>query len=152
MMNEKFKKTIKIIHKRLEDNKIKWALVGSTNMQLQGMDVQPHDLDVVVQLKDLEKTREIFSDYNASAVKELKPLTDEPAWEVRMKIDDVEVQIFSQSDTGEYVSKLLTDKLTKIKLENVEIPCFTLEAEAQTYAETNREHKAHLIQEFLERA
>ncbi len=152
MMDEKFKKTIKIIHKRLEYNKIKWALVGSTNMQLQGMNVSPHDLDVVVQLKDLEKTREIFSDYDASAVKELKPLTDEPAWEVRMEIDGVEVQIFAQMDTGAYVSKLLANKLVKMILENVEIPCFTLEVEAQTYAETNREHKAHLIQEFLKRA
>lgn len=152
MITEKFKKTIKIIHKRLENNKIKWALVGSTNMQLQGMNVSPHDLDIVVQLNDLEKMQEIFSEYNASAIKELKPLTDKPAWEVRMKINDLEIQIFAQRDTGEYVSKLLANKLAKIRLENIEIPCFTLEAEAQTYAETNREHKAHLIQEFLKRA
>lgn len=84
MITEKFKKTIKIIHKRLENNKINWALVGSTNMQLQGMNVQPHDLDVVVQLKDLEKMREIFSDYTVSAVKKLKPLTNEQAWEVKI--------------------------------------------------------------------
>lgn len=152
MITEKFKKAIKIIHKILENNKIKWALVGSTNMQLQGMNVQPHDLDIVVQLKDLEKTQEIFSEYNVSDIKELKPLTDEPAWEVKLEINNVECQIFAQLDTGEYVRKLLANKLEKIRLENVEIPCFTLEAEAQTYAETNRENKSNLIQEFLKRA
>ena len=152
MINENFKKAIKIIHELMNENEIKWALVGSTNMQLQGMDVNPHDLDIVVQLKDLEKIQEIFSEYDDSAIKELKPLTDEPAWEVRMKIDDTEIQIFAQRDTGEYVSKLLKNKLIKIKLGNIEIPCFTLEAEAQTYAKTNREHKAHLIREFLKRA
>ena len=136
----------------MNKNKIKWALIGSTNMQLQGMEVSPHDLDIVVQLKDLEKMREIFSDYNVSAVKELKPLTDEPGWEVKAEIGNVEVQILGERDMGEYVSKLLANKLTKIRIEDIEIPCFTLEAEAQTYAETNREHKAHLIQEFLERA
>jgi len=136
----------------MNENKIKWALIGSTNMQLQGMNVNPHDLDIVVQLKDLEKIREIFSDYNASAIKELKPLTNEPGWEVKLNIENVEVHILGERDTGEYVSKLLSDRLTKIKIDDIKIPCFTLEAEAQTYAETNREHKAHLIQEFLERA
>ena len=82
----------------------------------------------------------------------MKPLTDEPGWEVKAEIGNVEVQILGERDMGEYVSKLLANKLTKIRIEDIEIPCFTLEAEAQTYAETNREHKAHLIQEFLERA
>lgn len=150
MINENFKKAIKIIHKLMNENKIKWALIGSTNMQLQGINVNPHDLDIVVQLKDLEKIREIFSDYNASAVKKLKPLTDEPSWEVKLKIKNVKVQILGERDTGEYVSKLLANKLTKKKIDDIKIPCFTLEAEAQSYTETNRKHKAHLIQEFLE--
>lgn len=152
MINEKFKKAIKTIHKLMNENKIKWALIGSTNMQLQGMDINPRDLDIVVQLKDLEKMREIFSEYDASAVKELKPLTDEPGWEVKLDVGNVEVHILGERDTGEYVSKLLANKLTRIKIDDIEIPCFTLEAEAQTYAETNREYKARLIQEFLEHA
>ena len=152
MLNENFKNAVKIIHKLLNENKIKWALIGSTNMQLQGISVNPRDLDIVVRLKDLERIQEIFSDYNVSAVKELKPLTDEPAWEVKMEIGNVEVQILGEKDTGEYVSKLLSNRITKIKVDNIEIPCFTLDAEAQTYAETNREHKAHLIQEFLKYA
>lgn len=135
----------------MNDNKIKWALIGSTNMQLQGMNVNPYDLDIVVQLKDLEKMREIFSDYNPSTIKELKLLTNEPVLELKINIGNVEVQILGEKDTGNYVSKLLANKLTKIKIDKIEIPCFTLEAEAQTYAKTNREHKAHLIQEFLER-
>lgn len=148
-MKANFKKAIKIIHKLLNENKIKWALVGSTDMQLQGMDVNPRDLDIVVQLKDLEKMQEIFSEYNASPVKKLEPMTDEPAWEVKIEIEGVEVQILGERNTGEYVSKLLVNRLTKIKLDDIEIPCFTLEAEAQAYTETNREHKARLIHKFL---
>ena len=150
MINENFKKAIKIIHELMNENKIKWALVGSTNMKLQGINVNPRDLDIVVQLKDLDKIREIFSEYSASAVKELEPFTDEPSWEVKLKIGVVEAQFFGQRNTGEYVRKLLANRSTKIKIDDIEIPCFTLEAEAQTYAETNREHKAHLIQEFLD--
>ena len=152
MINSNFKKAIKIIYRLLNENNIKWALIGSTNMQLQRVDVQPHDLDIVVQLRDLEKMQEIFSEYNASSIRELKPLTDKPGWEVRVEINGVEVQILGEMDTGEYVSKLLANKLIKIPLDDIEIPCFTLEAEAQTYAETKREHKAYLIREFLKHA
>lgn len=110
-MNSNFKKAIKIIHERLESNNIKWALVGSMNMQLQGMNVQPRDLDVIIQLKDLEKMREIFSEYNPSLIKELKPFVDEPVWDVIIKIGDVEIQLFAERDTGPYVKKIISWKI-----------------------------------------
>jgi len=152
MITPNFNKAIKIIHNLLNENKIKWCLVGSTNMQLQGMDVHPHDLDIVVQLKDLEKIPKIFSKYESSPVTKLEPMTDEPAWDVKLKIGDVEVQILGERDTGEYVSKLLANRLIMIKLDNIKIHCFTLEAEEQTYLETHREHKADLIKNFLKNA
>ncbi len=151
MIDTKFEEAIRIIFERLEKSKIKWALIGSTNMAVQGMDIKPRDLDIVVQLKDLNKMQSIFSEYHASAVKELPVMTDEPAWDVKLSINLVEVQVLGERDTGEYVGKLLANKLIHIRMDNLAIPCFTLEAEAQTYAETNREHKARLIQEFLKR-
>lgn len=150
MVNKDIKEAIRIIHERLENKKIKWALVGSTNMQLQGIQVEPRDLDIVIQHKDLYKVSEIFSDYSASTVKELKTLTGEPAWEVKSIINGVEIQFFGGNEANTYVSKLLASEIIMIKLDSIEIPCFTLEAEARTYKETNREHKAHLIQEFLD--
>lgn len=149
MMSEEFEKTIKLISRVLENNKIKWALVGSANMAIQGMNVDPRDLDIVVQLKNLKKMTKIFLNYRPSKINELKPFTKELAWEVKLIINNIEVQIFGERDTGEYVRKLLANKLIKIKLGEAEIPCFTLKAEAQTYAETNRGHKAKLTNKFL---
>jgi len=149
MINSKFTHAIKVIHQLLDEKKISWALIGSTNMQLQGMNVNPRDLDIVVQLKDLEKMKNIFSGYLASEIRKLEPMTIEPAWEVKLDIDEVEVQILGELDTGEYVSKLLAKRLIHISLGDIQVPCFTLDAEAQTYAETKREHKANLIRDFL---
>jgi len=118
-------------------------------MKLQGMKTEPRDLDIVVQYKDLQKVSSIFSDYSASAVMELESLTNKPAWEVNVKINDADVQFIAGEEKDVYVSKLLENRIIVIKLDDIEIPCFTLEAESQTYKETNREHKAHLIQEFL---
>lgn len=92
---------------------------------------------------------EIFADYQTSAVQELSATTGEPAWDVTCQIHGVDVQFLGERDTGEYVSKLLSHRLTTIELNDIEVPCFTLEAEAQTYAETHREHKARLIKTFL---
>lgn len=150
MINQYFKNAIKIIHKRLDDNRIKWALVGSANMKLQGMEIEPHDLDIVTRCENLQKVSSIFSDYSASAVKGLESLTDKPAWEVKAKIDGAEVQFIAGDERDVYVSKLLANQITYVKLDGFDIPCFTLEAESQAYMETNREHKARLIQQYLD--
>ncbi len=149
MTSQDIKDAIKTIHERLKNNNVKWALVGSTNLQLQGMHVEPRDLDIVIQHEDLEKVSDLFSDYSSSAVERLETLLVEPAWEVKAIINGIEVQFFGGNKTDIYVSKLLANRIITMKLNDIEIPCFTLEAESQSYKETNREHKAHLIQEFL---
>lgn len=149
MVNRYVKEAIKTIYKKIGHD-IKWALVGSTNMQIQGMQIEPRDLDIVIQHKDLEKVSRIFSDYSASKVIKLKTLSGKPAWEVRATINDVKVQFFGGDEKDIYVSELLSGKIIMIELDGTKIPCFTLEAESQTYKETNREHKTNLIQKFLD--
>jgi len=148
MVSQYIQEAIKTIHKKIGHD-IKWALVGSTNMQIQGMQIEPRDLDIVIQHKDLERVSKIFSDYSASNVIKLKTFSGKPAWEVRATINSVEIQFFGGDEKDIYVIKLLSGKIIMIELDGIKIPCFTLEAESQTYKETNREHKANLIQEFL---
>ncbi len=149
MISENFKEAIKTIYGKLESSNIKWALVGSTNMQLQGMETHPRDLDIIMQYRNLGEIPELFSDYSASPVKELYSLTGRKVWEVTATINNVGVQFIGSDDKDVYVRKLLASKLTLIDLDNVKIPCFTLEAEMQTYRETNRENKAEIIKKFL---
>ncbi|MEK6822703.1 MAG: hypothetical protein AABY13_02650, partial [Nanoarchaeota archaeon] len=85
---------IRIIHEKMRGNHIMWVLVGSTNLQLQGMHVAPRDLDIVIQHKDLEKVRELFSEYSPSDVQELKTLSGERAWDVHTTIKGIECQFF----------------------------------------------------------
>lgn len=149
MLAQKTIDAIKLIHKRLEDNQIRWALVGSTNLKLQGIEVEPQDLDIVIQHKDLENVSKIFEEYSASAVKKIETLSGDDIWEVNAEINGIEIQFFGGDEKEIYVSKLLASKISMAKLQNIEIPCFTLETESQAYKETNREHKAKLIQQFL---
>jgi hypothetical protein len=151
MDEENFKRVIRIVYESINKNNIKWALIGSVNLKLQGMEIEPSDLDIVVMLEDLEKIRRIFSEYNPSKIKKLNPLGGNSAFEVKVIIEGIEVQILGEERGGVYIVNLLKNKLTKIKLEDMEIPSFTLGAEAEAYRETKREQKAALIKEFLKK-
>ena len=142
-------KSIKTIHKILEQNDIKWALVGSTNLYIQGMQIEPNDLDIILQYKDLKKITKLFSNYFASNIKELNSLTNKKVCEVNATINDIEIQFIGADNTDIYVSKLISNKLIMVSLDDIKIPCFMLEAELQCYKKTNREQKVNYIRKFL---
>ena len=142
-------KTILEVNRNLKNNKIKYALIGSANMLLQGMNVNPQDLDIIIQAKDLKKIQKIFSNDKLLPIKKLKTFTNNSAWEIKITLEKINVQILGEKDNGTYVSKLLGNKLIEISLGIIKIPCLTLMAEAQAYAETNRKQKSDLIKNFL---
>ena len=149
MINKKLKEVIILVAKKFKETKVKWALIGSTNLTLQGVDILPHDLDIVVESNNLRKIKKIFEEFKPSEFKETIPMTDKPAWEMRLNIMGVDVQIFGEKNNGIYVSKLLAKKLIYVELDNIEIPCFSLEAEMEAYSEKNRNDKVELIKKFL---
>ncbi|MEK6917854.1 MAG: hypothetical protein AABW51_02800 [Nanoarchaeota archaeon] len=159
MINEQFKDAIKVVYERLDNNTIGWALIGSTNLALQGMDLSPKDLDLVMKLDSLVYMPMLFSDYSTSRIEELKPDNSDPAWTAKLQrhpafnvhfnIGRVPVQILGEYDDGDYVSKLINRSLCYTKIGGLKIPSFTLETEADIYAETYRYEKAERIRCFL---
>lgn len=143
------KDAVRIVFSRLEGSGILWCLAGSVNMKLQGIRVEPHDLDVVIQHKNLEKVRTLFSDYSASQVMEMRTLSGQRAWDVKACVCGVDVQFFGGDEDDIYVGKMMTGMTTKVSIDKIKVPCLTLEAEMKSYMETNREHKAKIIKDFL---
>jgi hypothetical protein len=148
MIEERFMDAIKIVSRTMEGKQIEWAVVGSTNLGLHGMEVTPHDLDIAVRSDRLGEVRSLFAAYNPSPVTKLESVVND-AWEVRLAIGGVEVQIFGERADGIYVSKLLEGKLERLRARDVEVSCFTLEAEAQAYSGTGRQEKAEAIRAFV---
>lgn len=148
-MEERIKDAVRTVFSRLDGSGILWCLAGSVNMQLQGIQVKPHDLDVVIQHRDLEKVRALFSDYSVSSVREMKTLSGKPAWDVEAYVSGVKVQFFGGDENDIYVSKMIAGMTIKVSIDEIKVPCFTLEAEMKSYLETNREHKAKIIKNFL---
>lgn len=147
MITENFKKALKILSERFEKSKLKWALIGSTNMALQGMDVSPHDIDIIVNVDDFGKTRNAFSDLRPSPAEKSKY----GGLKFKLVIEGVEIEIIGEGrNDGVYIHSLLENKLTYIDVDGTKIPCFRLEVEAEAYSKTNREEKAGMIRKFIE--
>jgi len=43
-----------------QNNGIRWCLIGSMTAVIRGIDIVPHDIDIVVSVDDFEKAREVF--------------------------------------------------------------------------------------------
>ena len=68
----------------------------------------------------------------------MNTLSGKPTWDIKIEIKNTEIQILTEPNNGIYTNKLLSGNITKIKIDNILIPCLTLEAEAQAYRETAR--------------
>ncbi len=62
---------------RIEGHDISWWLTGSCALCLRGIDVKPHDVDIMLDSSDLEKVRDIFSEYT------VEPIISSKGWVVR---------------------------------------------------------------------
>ncbi len=159
MIPKQFKEAIKIIYTRINNKNFSWAFIGSTNCALQGMKLSPGDLDLVVRLDDLKWIPQIFKDYSPSKVEELRPdprdlawnakLDKHPAFNVYARVEGVDMQILGEKDDGDYVSKLIANRIVYVPFNGLKLPCFTLEAEAEAY-EIYRPKKAERIRQFLQ--
>ena len=149
MISDQFKQALKTVTEKLQNNNIQYTIIGTTSLALQGINVKPNDIDIIISLNNLKKAKDIFSEYNPSIIEKVKSSIEEPAWEIKMQIQGIEVQIIAEKQTGIYLRKLTKNNKTTIKLDNLKLSCFTLEAEAQAYQDIGRSEKAQLIREFL---
>jgi hypothetical protein len=62
--------------KKANDNDIEWWLTGSCALCVRGIPVIPHDVDIMLNSKDIDKINSIFSDYI------VEPITSSKGWVV----------------------------------------------------------------------
>lgn len=145
MIDEKFLNVLKKIALKLIG--IRWVLGGSANFALQGMDFKPRYLDIIIAYKDLEKVKDLFSEYSFSEVKEIK---NREGVEFRFDVDGAEVQICADYEHGIYYKQMKDENIIKIKINNMEIPVLKIESELRCYEHIgNKEEKIKKIKEFI---
>lgn len=63
MINKKIEEVLLKIVKRLKKERINFSIVGSIALYLQGMDVNPHDIDIVTDKKNFDKILKIYGKF-----------------------------------------------------------------------------------------
>ena len=145
-VSKDFTNTIKEIHSKLKDLGIEWYITGKTNLALQGINIKPRCISLLVHDKDLDKVVDLFTDYKQSDAIELD---NKEAREFSMSIGGVDVIVSGEYDYGTYwqVFKDPTD----LKMDDIKLPCFNLKAEQDAFIRLNMMEKEKAVSEFFKK-
>lgn len=124
-----FFSALKILIERLKG--VDFALIGTFNLSIQGIDVSPNDLDILTDEAGIYKIGEIFDGPIVQA-------NSGPWKETEFIIGDVEVQATSTQNNPlrpmDYKKHIIS-----IEKEGIQIPCMSLESELDFYKKAGRE-------------
>ena len=151
MLTENFKDAIKLIYSKLQDKNIKFAFIGSASLNLQGIDVAPNDIDLIMSIPGLKLINEEFKDYIIQPISK-KPCFKEDYpeyYELKLKINNILVHVMGEYDNDLYMSRINKGNVVLVKLMDISVPCLALESEAEAYSEMGRNKKVKLIIDYL---
>lgn len=128
---EKIYKTLDLVAKKLNSLNTKWLLGASGALMVHGVNIVPHDLDILITRENIEIVKNEFKYYFVS----------EDGDDLLLKIGDIEVEIIKLKDLG---------NPTPILFKNNLIPVNTLENELYYYEQKpGKENTVRLIKEKL---
>ena len=137
------------LHDALKGRGVPWAVMGSLSHALQGLKIQPNDIDITTDRRGAHTIEQLLQ------LHVTRPVTYSQADGVRshlgeLTIDGVTVQIIGDMETS-------TDNRTWTPLPHIimvagaPIPVRTLEQEAQTYTRLGRTERADKLRALIER-
>ncbi len=143
MLDDKFKKVLKFIFFVVGIKEIKWAVVGSVNLVLHGIDIEPKDINIVTDAKGIRVFQELFSNHVKEPFKQEENITHTGNIEkLILEIEGVKVQVIGEPDDGLYMKRL---SRVFIDLDGFNIPCASMRTEKEAYIEAGMHGKAELI-------
>ena len=154
MLVKKVYKTLSLLLKELEANKINWVLIGSLNLFLQVVDVEFHDIDVFTDKEGVSHINKIFRD---CVIKPISFSETEVFKSFRgiFKINDCLVDVvtdlqFRPSRNSKWFRSTGLSIVKTLKVKGLLLPEAPLEQEYTAYLNMGRLEKAEKIKNKLE--
>ena len=158
MRHDLEKLLIKLV-KDLRKKKINFAIVGSVALYLQGMDVNPHDIDIITDKKNFDKIVKVyFKNINGKIYSEKEELKDSFYFchFVELRFNKLKVEILADTwarnkkTNNIHKSNLKLRKF--IKYENQNIPVMPIEEELKAKETIMwKPQRINKIKRFLEK-
>jgi len=140
-MNQKIIEALKIIYRELKNKKIKWVLVGSTSLALQGVKIKPKDIDILTNKEGAFEIGKLLEEYEVKPV-EFKRAKIFESYFGQFEIENVKVEVMGnlkEKKNNKWIS--LAKRLTSskiIKIEKMQIPVSSLSEQFKSYERLGR--------------
>ncbi|RLG41309.1 MAG: hypothetical protein DRO05_04255 [Thermoproteota archaeon] len=151
VVEEKLLEVLKFIANVLGRENVRWALVGSLNLALQGVDVEPEDIDTVTDREGVLKIGELLRDFVVEEIryKEGKKMA---ACFGKLNVNGVLIDIIGdprmrEDESHKWKEKGLCD-LVILDL-GVRVPAMSLRSELDAYKILGKTEKVRKIESFL---
>jgi hypothetical protein len=156
MIDSRFNRVLHQLCHHLPVDEVNWALTGSLNLTLQGMDLDVHDVDIQTDKPGAYEVEQRFSGY---LVKKVEFRTSE---KIRshfgeLSIEGVKVEILGDiqnplpDGTWTYPADITMNRKF-IDYHGMSLPVMSLEYECEVYIRLGRKERAEQIKRFLERS
>ena len=132
---------LKIILGRVRNKKLIWRLEGSTNLRIQGVDVEVNDVDILTDKNNYKIFKEALKDF----VVEEEYINSKKEQSLLCNINDFDVEILYY-DVNKWN---MFDKIKMIKWKGLDLPILPLEYAKKFYEMIGKGEKAKLIEEKL---
>ena len=141
-------KVLRKLYERLNDSNVNWVITGSLGFALQGVPVEPHDIDV-----QTDKIERLFSEFV------VEPVRFKESERIRshfgaLMIDRIKVEIMGDIQkkvNEEWEPPVDINRYKRfVQIEGMKIPVLDLEYEYQAYLKLGRVEKAKMLKKFLE--
>ena len=109
MISEKLNRSLFIINNNLTNSGVNWAIIGSTNLALQGVEIEPRDIDI---LTDQQGAKTL--------AKKLKKYIKEPlayhqtdkfnAYRLVLNVEGIEVEVLGDLNNKIFQGDLWTEQ------------------------------------------
>ena len=143
---ERIDNILNIISKKLES--VNYAFIGSVNMYIQGLKVNPRDIDILTTPEDIKKIDKIFSKYRTKEIYYDKS-EKKDSFRSFYVIDNKEIEVLGNVNNICRSLKSL-DKKIYLKFNGIKLPCISLIDEMSAYKKMGHEKKVKMIKNFLQ--
>lgn len=146
-------KVLQKLVSRLKDRDINWVITGSTSFALQGMSVEPKDIDIQTDKNGAYVIERLFSEFVA------KKVSFSSTDKIRSHFGELNIGRTKVEIMGD-VQKRLEDSTWEnpvdlsrhkqfVEVEGIQLPVLPLEYEYGTYIKLARHERAEMIKKFL---
>ena len=153
MITEQQKQTLTIIHDRLLETKIVWAITGSLGFALHGMQLNVNDIDLQTDENGAYEIEKNLKEYVVRKVRFSVSDKIKSHWG-ELKIESVKVEIMGalqkKLPNGNWESPVEVEKHREfISFECIKLPVLSLKYEEQAYRKLGRIERANQIKKLL---